>query len=268
MSRAHRREKGASGEKEPVDLEELPRDRLPAHVAFIMDGNGRWARRRGLLRLMGHEEGAKSLRRITRYCRRQGIREITFYALSAENYQRRPAQEIDYLMRLLQRYLVEERPELEENNIRLKAIGDVEPFPASVRRELDETRRRTAGHDGMILRLALNYGSRQEILDAVRALLAEAVTGRFGPKELASFDEAQLRAHLADPEMIDPDLVVRTAGEYRLSNFLLWQSSYSELWITERLWPDFDVPDLEEALQAFVARERKYGAVSSGAPRG
>jgi undecaprenyl diphosphate synthase len=243
--------------------QDLPRDRLPRHIAFIMDGNGRWAEKRGLLRLEGHEEGAKSLQRITRHCRRLGIREVTYYALSAENYQRRPHREIRYLMKLLVRYLIDERPELEENQIRLKVIGNTATFPSWVRRELDETLRRTEGFRAMVMRLALNYGSRQEILAAIQALVADAIAGRLGAAEVAALSEETFRRYFQDPEMSDPDLVIRTAGEFRLSNFLLWQCSYSELWITDRLWPDFGVPDLEEALQAFLARERKYGAVEA-----
>lgn len=243
---------------------EPPREKLPRHIAFIMDGNGRWADRRGLPRLVGHERGAKALRRVTRYCRRQGIREVTFYALSTENYQRRPAGEVEFLMKLLKRYLVKERRELTSNNIRLQTIGDVEVFPDSVRRELDQTLALTAEYDAMILRLALNYGSRQEILAAARALAEGVASGRLAPEDILDLDEEGFRQFLYDPKMPDPDLLVRTGGEYRLSNFLLWQSSYTELWVTDVLWPDFDVPDLEESLQAFAARRRRYGALEAG----
>lgn len=231
-----------------------------------MDGNGRWAKRRGRVRVFGHENGAESLRRITRFCRRIGVRETTFYALSTENYQRRPQSELRFLMRLLERFLIDERPELTENGIRLTVIGDVSTFPVSVRRELDTTMRLTEDLDAMTLRLALNYGSRQEILEAVRRIAAEVAAGRLRPEELESLDEEMFRTYLEDPEMTDPDLVVRTAGELRLSNFLLWQASYSEWWITDTLWPDFDVPHLEEALRAYAGRERRYGAIHAIAP--
>jgi len=236
---------------------------LPMHIAFIMDGNGRWARKLGRARLHGHENGAASLRRITRYCRRIGIQEVTFFALSTENYQRRPAREVNYLMKLLKRYLVDERPEMTDNNIRLAVIGDVAPFPAAVRSELEESLRLTAGFDGMVLRLALNYGSRQEILDAVRCVAGDVLSGKLDRTAVETLDEATFRRYLGDPEMSDPDLVIRTAGEFRLSNFLLWHSSYSEWCITDRLWPDFDVPDLEEALNAYVARNRRYGSLTA-----
>jgi undecaprenyl diphosphate synthase len=241
---------------------DVPADRLPSHIAFIMDGNGRWARRQGWLRLRGHEQGANSLRTITRHCRKLGIRETTFYALSTENYQRRPREEVRFLMGLLKRYLVGERPELMENNIQLRTIGDVSALPDAVRREIDETMRLTRDNDAMVMRLALNYGARQEILDAVRSIVADVVAGRLDASAVESIDDALFARYLTDPDMGDPDLVVRTAGEYRLSNFLLWQSSYSELWITEQLWPEFDVSHLETALEAYVGRERKYGAVS------
>lgn len=233
----------------------------PRHIAFIMDGNGRWARSRGLRRLRGHEQGAESLRRITRYCRRLGIPEVTFYALSAENYRRRPRLEVGFLMRLLERFLVSEREELTTNDIRLAVIGDVHELPESVQATLRETLRLTAGGGGMVMRLALNYGSRQEIIRAAQAIAREAREGRLDAASIEALDETTFRRHLGDPEMRDPDLVVRTAGEFRLSNFLLWQASYAEWWISPKLWPDFDVPDLEEALRSFAGRERKFGTV-------
>jgi undecaprenyl diphosphate synthase len=242
-----------------------PRDKLPRHIAFIMDGNGRWARTRGFERLLGHETGASSLRRITRHCRALGIPEITFYALSTENFERRPRSEVGFLMRLLKSYLVSERPELTGNDIRLKHLGWVEAFPADVRAELAETERLTADRKGMVLRLALNYGSRQEILQAVGRLAQDALAGKLQAADLARLDEDVFRRYLLDPAMTDPDLLIRTAGELRLSNFLLWQCSYSEIWVTPELWPDFDVPQLEAALDSFASRQRKYGALSTDA---
>lgn len=226
-----------------------------------MDGNGRWAKQRGRMRVHGHENGAEALRRITRFCRRIGVREATFYALSTENFRRRPRREIRFLMRLLERFLVAERPELLDNGIRLAVIGDVGALPASVRRELDTTLRLTENLGDMTMRLALNYGSRQEILAAVRRIALDVASGQLTADALEGFDEESFRGYLEDPGMSDPDLVVRTAGELRLSNFLLWQASYSEWWVTDTLWPDFDVPQLEEALREYAARERRYGAV-------
>jgi undecaprenyl diphosphate synthase len=238
------------------------RANLPRHVAFIMDGNGRWAKSRSLLRLKGHERGAEALSKITRHAARIGIPEVTFFALSTENYRRRPQEEIEFLMGLLRNYLIGERKELAENNIRLRAIGRTGELPRSVQEELEETMRGSRSNTGMILRLALNYGSRQEIVDAVRKAAGEAVVGRIDP---AAICEDSFRRFLYDPEMTDPDLLIRTAGEYRLSNFFLWQASYAELWVTEALWPDFDVPLFEEALRAYGKRERKFGAVEPSA---
>jgi len=236
-------------------------------VAFIMDGNGRWARRQGFARLAGHEEGANSLRTLTRHCRSLGIPECTFFALSTENFTRRPRHEVHFLLGLLKRFLIGEREELTQNNIRLKAIGRVEEFPDDVRAELETTEQLTEAHDGMVLRLALNYGARQEILDAVNRLLSSrlrAGAGSGGPPRDGRVSPDEFVRHLYDPEMSDPDLLIRTAGESRLSNFLLWQLSYAELWVTPALWPDFGVPGLEEALEAFRGRVRKFGAIDDG----
>ena len=195
------------------------------------------------------------------------MREATFFALSTENYLRRPRREISFLMKLLKTYLVKEREMLMDNNIRLTTIGDVSSFPADVLETLHETEILTAENDGMVMRLALNYGSRQEIINAVRALCADIRDGKMDPDRIEEISEDVFAAYLADPQMKDPDLVIRTAGEYRLSNFLLWQSSYSELWITDELWPDFDIEHLDEALVAYVNRDRKYGAVLDPASR-
>jgi undecaprenyl diphosphate synthase len=241
---------------------DLPRDKLPRHIAFIMDGNGRWARGRGLPRLRGHETGATSLRRITRYTRALGIREITFFALSSENFTRRPAREVDVLLRLLSSYLTSERNEMLENDIRLKVIGHVEAFPADLRRLIDETCRATEHGRSMILRLALNYGGQQEILDAAMKIAEEVRAGRLSPDGLRALGLDGFRRYLHDPEMSDPDLLIRTAGEFRISNFLLWQCAYAEIWVTNDLWPAFDIPRLEEALLDYCSRERKFGALS------
>ena len=245
----------------------FPPQQFPAHIAFIMDCNGRWARTRGLIRRRGYEEGAGALRRITTRCRELGVSETTFFALSTENYLRRPRAEIRFLMKLLKTYLIRERPVLMENGIRLTTIGDVSSLPADVQETLEETRSLSAGNDRMVMRLALNYGSRQEILNAVRRICREVKEGRMDPDCLEELTEDSFAAYLGDPQMQDPALVIRTAGEYRLSNFLLWQSSYSELWITDELWPDFDVEHLEQAVEAYVSRDRKYGAVVDGASR-
>ena len=234
---------------------------VPRHIAFIMDGNGRWARNRGWRRLVGHEKGAGSLRRVTRHCRRLGVREVTYYALSTENYARRPKQEIAFLLSLLKRYLVGERSELLDNNIRLQSLGRTEVFPADVLEALAETERLTSECDGMVMRLALNYGGRQEILDAVRGLVASVQRGEWSAEALDRLGDDEFRRFLYDPAMSDPDLVVRTAGEFRLSNYLLWQCSYSEIWVTPKLWPDLEPEDIDEAIVSYQGRVRRYGAV-------
>ncbi|MGQ9589889.1 MAG: polyprenyl diphosphate synthase [Planctomycetota bacterium] len=235
--------------------------RIPRHVALIMDGNGRWARARGLPRIRGHEAGAEALRRVTRFSRTAGVRELTVFALSTENFRKRPRGEIRVLMRLLRSYLVSERKELLENGIRLRAAGRLEELPAGVRAALEETVGLTAECRGMVLRLALNYGGRQEILDALAKLSEDVRSGRAAPPSL---EEGDLRKYLYDPEMSDPDLLIRTAGELRLSNFLLWQCAYTEIWVTERLWPDFGAEDVVEGFASYASRVRKFGALADG----
>jgi undecaprenyl diphosphate synthase len=233
----------------------------PRHIAFIMDGNGRWARSRGYRRCHGHENGATALRRITRHCRKLGIPELTFFALSTENYERRPAREVRFLMRLLKSYVVSERPELLDNGIRLKSIGSTEVFPEDVRAEITATEKLTARETGMVLRLALNYGGRREILEATRAVARDVATGRLSLADAQALGEDGFRRYFADADMSDPDLLIRTGGECRLSNFLLWQCSYSEIWVSPALWPDFDIPELDAAIRYYAARERRHGAL-------
>jgi undecaprenyl diphosphate synthase len=232
-------------------------DRLPGHIAIIMDGNGRWARRRGMSRFRGHEEGAKSLREITRACGKRGVRELTVYAFSTENW-RRPRLEVQFLMRLLRRYLVGERRELMQNNVRLKAIGRLDELPSGVRETLEESMRLTAGNTGLTLRLALNYGGKAEVLDVTKRIAEAVRRGDVAPSEI---NEQTFRAYSYDAEMTDPDLLIRTGGEMRLSNFLLWRLSYAELYITSVCWPDFREPQLEQALAAYAQRERRFGGV-------
>ncbi len=235
---------------------DVPRDRLPRHVAIIMDGNGRWAQRQGLLRTAGHEAGARSIRTVTTECARLGLERLTLYAFSHENW-RRPRAEVAFLMRLLKRFLVQERPTLLENQVRLTAIGRLDDLPASARRELDRTLELTAGHRGLNLCLALSYGGRAEIVDACRALAREVAEGTLEPEDI---DEQAVARCLYQPGR-DPDLLVRTAGELRVSNFLLWQISYSELHVTPACWPEFGVAELHEALRSYATRTRKYGGL-------
>ena len=233
-------------------------DRLPRHVAIIMDGNGRWAVHRGLPRIEGHRRGVASVRRTTEHCARLGVEQLTLYCLSSENW-RRPAHEIDFLMHLLEQYMIEERPLMMRERIQLSMIGHRDGLPASTLEELDRTVALTAGNDGLRLCLAINYGSRAEIVDAARALAKEACDGLIDPLQI---DESALAARLDTAGMPDPDLLIRTAGEMRISNFLLWQISYAELWITDVCWPDFGEPQLDEAIAAFAGRDRRFGGLS------
>jgi undecaprenyl diphosphate synthase len=231
--------------------------KLPRNVAIIMDGNGRWARRQGLIRIRGHETGIDSVREITRECARLHLQSLTLYAFSVENW-KRPKREVNALMRLLRRFLIEERGEIMENDIRFTAIGRLDDLPDSVRDALEETRRLSAGNRGMVLCLALSYGGRAEILDATSRIIRDVREGRLTGDTL---DEAGFRQYLYAPEIPDPDLMIRTAGEMRVSNFLLWQVSYAELYVTPVCWPDFRKEHLHAAFEAYASRERRFGAV-------
>lgn len=230
----------------------------PNHIAIIMDGNGRWANERGLPRVQGHEKGAEAVREVTRWCARGGIGHLTLYAFSSENW-RRPKEETEVLMALLERYLTSERGEIMENQVRFSGIGRLDQLPERVRKELEKTTGMSRENTGLHLRLALNYGSRAEIRDAVVRLARDLRDGKIQEGDVT---EETLRGLLYDPEMPDPDLLIRTAGEYRLSNFLLWQASYSEIWVTPTLWPDFGKEELGEAIQAYAGRERRYGGIA------
>ncbi len=235
----------------------MEKGRLPRHVAIIMDGNGRWARTRGLPRVQGHEEGIQSVREVTRECARLDLSQLTLYAFSVENW-KRPTTEVDFLMQLLKRFLISERPEIEENNVRLTAIGRVSELPLSVRRELERTQDLSKDHTGLNLCLALNYGGRAEILDASRRIAQAAREGRIDLDEL---DETQFGRFLYDPDMPPVDLLVRTAGEMRVSNFLLWQISYAEIYVSQVCWPDFRKDELHAALDEYGKRVRKFGGL-------
>jgi len=231
--------------------------RVPRHVAFIMDGNGRWARARGLPRLKGHEAGAETVRRVIRCCRDRGIRYLTLYAFSTENW-RRPAPEVNGLMNLLVQFLARNEHELHEHRVRLQVIGRRADLPATVRSELARVEAATAGHDRGTLVLALSYGGRAELADAARRIAEEAAAGTLRPGEVT---EETVAARLYAPGIPDPDLVVRTSGEFRLSNFLLWQAAYSEWVVTPVLWPDFGEDDFRAALEAYAKRQRRFGGV-------
>ncbi len=230
---------------------------LPRHVAIIMDGNGRWAQARGLSRLEGHRAGAEAVRRVTTAAAEIGLEYLTLYAFSVENW-RRPRREIQGLMRYLKDYLKSELPLMRENNIRLRAIGRLGEFPVSVRHALKRTISATAGHTGLTLTLALNYGGRSEIADAVK-LIAEGI--QRGEIKPGAVDEELISRNLYDPNLPDPDLLIRTSGEMRVSNFLLWQISYTEFWVTEECWPEFDKERLLQAISDYRKRERRYGGL-------
>jgi undecaprenyl diphosphate synthase len=236
-------------------------EQLPRHVAIIMDGNGRWAQNRGMPRIVGHRRGIQSVRAVVEEGCRIGLEQVTLYCLSIENW-KRPPRELTFLLRLFRHFLVIERAELMGQNVRLTMIGRREGLPADVLHELDETARMTAGNTGMTLCLAVNYGGRTEIADAARKLAEDVRDGVLDPERV---DESAFASYLSTAGMPDPDLLIRTAGELRVSNFLLWQISYAELWVTDVLWPDFRGDDLLAACRAFAARQRKFGGLPASA---
>jgi undecaprenyl diphosphate synthase len=251
----------------PDLLADLPSSRWPRHVAIIMDGNGRWAQSRGLPRAAGHREGVATVRRIVTEAARlnsrgHGLEAVTLYSFSSENW-KRPADEVAALMLLCCEFLRLERPTMLRENIRFRRIGRREGLPAEVLAELDETERATSHLTGLTLCLALNYGSRTEIADAARSLAREVAAGVRTPE---SIDEAAVASHLYTAGIPDPDLLVRTAGEMRISNYLLWQISYAELHVTEVLWPDFGERDFHTAIRAFATRDRRFGGLADGGP--
>lgn len=236
----------------------MPPEKLPRHIAVIMDGNGRWARQRGLPRVEGHRRGAASVRRVTEECARLGISQLTLYCLSSENW-KRPPDELEFLMHLLQQYMIEERSGIMENNLQVSVIGRRAGIPDEALEEIDKTVAMSRGNTGLRLCLAINYGARSELVDAVRSVAEEVRAGRLDP---AAVNEETLNAYLYTAGMPDPDLLIRTAGELRVSNFLLWQISYAEIWVTDVCWPDFDEAQLHAALASFAARDRRFGGLT------
>jgi undecaprenyl diphosphate synthase len=232
---------------------------FPEHIAVIMDGNGRWAKGRGMLRVFGHKEGIGSVREITTECAKMGVKSLTLYAFSVENW-KRPRQEVAFLMELLEQFLVEERPTLMDNGVRLRAIGRIDDLPVGPLARLRETEQITAHNDGMLLRLALSYGARAEIADALKRFARDVAAGVVRESEI---DEETLRRYLYDPSTPDPDLLIRTSGELRVSNFLLWQISYSEIYVAKECWPEFRKPQLLAALEDYAKRVRKFGGLVS-----
>jgi undecaprenyl diphosphate synthase len=237
-------------------------ERIPRHVAIIMDGNGRWAKQRNLPRIMGHKAGVESVKNIVKSARELNLEVLTLYAFSIENW-KRPSFEVQGLMTLLKTFLKSELQNLLDKNISLRCIGEIEKLPPDVQKILlqviEDTARNTEGKEGLILNLALSYGSRSEILRAARIMAEKCVSGQFDPEDIS---EKLFASHLYTAGLPDPDLLIRTGGESRLSNFLLWQLSYAELYITETMWPDFNAERFFEALKYFQGRERRFGQTS------
>lgn len=252
---------GPVSAEEATLLGKLDLARLPRHVAVIMDGNGRWAQKRHLPRIAGHRSGTKTARTTIETCARLRIEALTLYAFSVDNW-RRPKTETDFLMQLLREYLRQEMPLIQKNDIRMRFLGRLQELPEGVQRDVAEAVERTAGNKGMVLSVALNYGGRAEIVDALNALVAE----RQRDGSQAAITEEQLARHLYTGGLPDPDLLIRTSGEMRVSNFLLWQIAYAEIFVTETLWPDFNRARLLEAFLDFQSRERRYGGISENSP--
>jgi undecaprenyl diphosphate synthase len=236
---------------------EVPREKRPRHIAVIMDGNGRWAQQRGLPRIEGHRHGVAALRATVEECARLEIQQLTLFCLSSENWKRPPA-ELRFLMQLLAQYMVEERAAIVKQGIRLSVIGRREAMPADALREIDKTIDLTRHNSGLSLCLAINYGARAELADAVQSIAREVEAGRLRADQV---NEGTIAAHLYTAGAPDPDLLIRTAGEMRLSNFLLWQISYAEVWVTPTYWPDFDASHLRQAIRDFARRDRRFGGL-------
>jgi undecaprenyl diphosphate synthase len=234
-------------------------EQIPRHIAIIMDGNGRWAQKKGLPRGQGHRQGGKTVEKIAQCCVDFGIKSLTIYSFSIENWER-PKAEVNMLMHLYTQYLVGIRPTVMKNNVKLIHLGQLAQLPNTVKKELTKTIEITAGNTGMILALALNYGSRAEIADAAKKIAQQYKKGKLRLKDI---DEECISRHLYTAGLSEPDLLIRTANEMRISNFLLWQISYSEFYVTKTLWPDFKKSDLEKAILAYAKRDRRFGAIKS-----
>ncbi|MEQ8468938.1 isoprenyl transferase [Coleofasciculus sp. E1-EBD-02] len=242
-------------------LKELPSDldqeRLPKHVAVIMDGNGRWAKRRGIPRIMGHRRGVDTLKQLLRCCDDWGIQALTAYAFSTENWGR-PIEEVEFLMTLFERVLIRELKEMMEENVRIQFVGNLTALPQSLQNQIERSMIQTQNNTGIQFTVATNYGGREEILHACRTIATQVQHGQLQPEDI---DEALFSRHLYTANIGDPDLLIRTSGEMRLSNFLLWQMAYAEFYITDAFWPDFDREAFHQALIAYQKRDRRFGKV-------
>ncbi|MBI5168875.1 MAG: isoprenyl transferase [Candidatus Eisenbacteria bacterium] len=239
----------------PTQQELIAHGNIPRHVAIIMDGNGRWAKARGVPRIMGHRAGRESVREAVRACSDLGVQVLTLYTFSVENWQR-PAREVNALMTILRQSLRAERKELDANNVRLNVVGRVHELPSAVREEIAATQKYLSNNTGMLMNLALSYSGRAEIVDGVKRMLKDAKEGAFDP---ARVDDELFASYLYTAGLPDPDLLIRTSGEMRISNFLLWQLAYTELWITDTLWPDFRRENLHRAIADYQRRDRRFG---------
>jgi undecaprenyl diphosphate synthase len=239
----------------------LSRATLPRHIAVIMDGNGRWAQQRGLPRIEGHRRGVRSVRCMVEECSRLGLQQLTLFCFSSENW-KRPKRELTLLMHLLKQYVIEERREIMRQGLRFRVIGKIQDLDPVIQAEIQKTVSASEANTGMTLCLAVNYGARLEITEAVQAIAEEVRNGRLQPEAI---DESVVSSHLMTAGMPDPDLVIRTAGEMRVSNFLLWQISYAELWVSQKHWPEFREPDLYQALSSYASRDRRFGGLSETA---
>ena len=245
--------------KETAERLGITVERMPHHIAIIMDGNGRWALTRGLPRIAGHQQGGKTVEKISQYCVNIGIEYLTLYSFSAENW-KRPKQEVDFLMSLYTRYLAEFRPTLMKNDVRLLHIGRLAQLPDELQKELTETVKKTSINKGMTFSIALNYSGRGEIIDALKNIVQKCKNGNLNIDDI---DENCINSNLYQPDLLEPDLLIRTANERRVSNFLLWQISYTEFHISKKYWPDFTEKDLDEAIIDFAKRERRFGNIKS-----
>lgn len=239
-------------------MTQIDKSRIPAHIAIIMDGNGRWAKQHSLGRVAGHKKGVEAVRNTVTACREIGVKYLTLYAFSAENWNR-PSREVSALMRLLEKFLRLEIKTLQKNNIRLSAIGNLDSLPEGVLNTLNEVIGLTSGNSEMTLILALSYGGRDEILNAVKRIAGDSAAGKL---DAASLTKKNISDYLYTEGIPDPDLLIRTSGEYRISNFLLWQTAYTEFYFTDVLWPDFQKEDLLRAISDYQKRERRFGLTS------
>jgi undecaprenyl diphosphate synthase len=251
-----------SGSSEAAVWGQIDQTALPQHIAIIMDGNGRWAQRRKQPRIAGHRAGVQAVREVVRCCARIGLPVLTLYAFSQENW-KRPADEVDFLMRLLRQYVRRDLDYMKRNNVRLRVIGRWQQLPQKVQEDITRAVQETAVNDGLQVVVALNYGGRSELVDAVNSLLAEAKS-----EPRTKVTEEALAAHLYTRDLPDPDLLIRTSGEMRVSNFLLWQIAYTEIWVTDTLWPDFSPEKLLQAILDFQRRERRYGGLAAERGKG